>query len=69
MPQSELSRARWRKSSHSNENGSCVELADLTRSIGVRDSTDPGGPSLRLQRTTWADLCKSIRVGALDLSK
>ncbi|WP_083982136.1 DUF397 domain-containing protein [Actinomadura hibisca] len=46
--------------SHSNANGSCVELAALARSIGVRDSTAPGGPVLRLQRTAWVGLHESI---------
>jgi uncharacterized protein DUF397 len=34
---------RWRKSSHSQPDGSCVEL---TYSGSVRDSKNPGGPTL-----------------------
>jgi hypothetical protein len=37
---------RWRKSSHSGTESNCVELAGtLDR---VRDSKNPGGPSLRV---------------------
>lgn len=38
--------ARWRKSSHSNETATCVELSgDLD---AVRDSKNPNGPALRV---------------------
>jgi hypothetical protein len=38
----------WRKSSRSNDTGTCVELNNtLTR---VRDSKNPGGPTLRVPR-------------------
>ncbi|MFG1851607.1 DUF397 domain-containing protein [Actinomadura geliboluensis] len=41
----------WRKSSYSTqEGGACVVLADLTSAVGVRDSTDPGGPVLQFGR-------------------
>lgn len=41
----------WRKASCSgNDGGHCVELADLGGTIGVRDSKDPGGGHITINR-------------------
>ncbi|MDM4722924.1 DUF397 domain-containing protein [Micromonospora sp. WMMA1363] len=50
----ELALARWRKSSHSGDEGACVEIATLPRKVGVRDSKDPGGPLLLFAPAAWA---------------
>jgi len=36
----------WRKSSYSNNSGSCVELAQHGSGLLVRDSKNPAGPVL-----------------------
>ncbi|XRQ08586.1 DUF397 domain-containing protein [Actinomadura welshii] len=49
----DLRYAKWRKSSHSGSNAAeCVELADVTGAVAVRDSKDPNGPVLLLTRAT-----------------
>ncbi|MFC8298496.1 DUF397 domain-containing protein [Micromonospora orduensis] len=52
----------WRKSSYSDNNGgACVEVAELDTNIAVRDSKDPGGPTLRFTRGAWSGFVASIR--------
>jgi hypothetical protein len=53
----------WRKSSRSGAGGTgeCVELARLTDAIGVRDSKNPTGPILRLDRHAFAALLHTVK--------
>ncbi|SBT53079.1 DUF397 domain-containing protein [Micromonospora auratinigra] len=44
----------WRKSSHSGDEGACVEMALLPAAVAVRDSKDPAGPVLVFSPTAWA---------------
>jgi hypothetical protein len=50
----DLSRAKWRKSSHSGQDGNCVEVArNLPGLVAVRDSKDASGPVLVFGRHAW----------------
>jgi hypothetical protein len=44
---------RWRKASHSANDGACVEVAVVNGRIAVRDSKDPGGRQLRYPMQSW----------------
>src|SRR5262250_399625 len=73
MPSAELPSllraAKWRKSSHSNPSGNCVEIARLPgQRVAVRDSWRPDGPALLFSQAAWESFLRSVREGAGDLT-
>ncbi|MFB4302078.1 DUF397 domain-containing protein [Actinomadura sp. NTSP31] len=60
---------RWRKSSYSGgtSGSDCVEVAALAGGVGVRDSKDPGGGHVAVDRAVFAALLARVRCGALDV--
>jgi hypothetical protein len=68
MTDHDLSRVEWRKSSYSGSSGGeCVEVAAIRRVNAVRDSKDPEGGYLLLERAEWAALLSQIKQGSYDL--
>ncbi|MBO0856018.1 MAG: DUF397 domain-containing protein [Nocardia sp.] len=57
----DLSGAKWFKSSYSGGGNDCVEVAHLERGLtGVRDSKDPGGPTLIFTAAEWDTFTAAI---------
>jgi len=61
----DLSAARWRKSSHSHDNG-CVEAAFIQGKVAVRDSKNPNGPVLLFTALEWEAFLTGVRDGEFD---
>jgi hypothetical protein len=67
VPASSLQDVTWRKSTRSNSQGDCVELALLPEGIiAVRNSRDPAGPALIWTRAEIAAFIRGARDGDFD---
>ena len=67
MPATQLSGAIWRKSSASNSQGACVELARLSSGeFAVRNSRQPDGPALIYTQAEITALIDGVKLGEFD---
>jgi hypothetical protein len=63
----DLTGAVWRKASYSNsQGGNCVEVADLSSHVAVRDSKDPDGPTLVFTPAEWDAFTAGVKDGEFD---
>lgn len=53
--------AVWRKSTISNQEGACVEVAGLPNAIGIRDSKHPNRPHLTVSRQAFASFAARVK--------
>lgn len=63
----DLGQVVFRKSSYSDGGNGCVEAATFGSRRLVRDSKNPDGDVLTLERDVWAALVSQIKRGTLDL--
>ncbi|QXJ19638.1 DUF397 domain-containing protein [Actinomadura graeca] len=63
----DLAAATWRKSSRSNAEQACVEVARMSNVVGIRDSKRPEGGHLALTPAAFGDLIAWVRTGDVDL--
>jgi hypothetical protein len=50
----------WRKSTHSNNGGNCVEVGQA-QAVLVRDTTSRQGPALTIPATAWRTFTARIK--------
>ena len=62
MTEINLSRAELRKSSHSSQDGNCVEVArNLPGLVAVHDSNEPDGVNLVVSQQAWRVFLRGVR--------
>jgi hypothetical protein len=62
----EFATAKWIKSSQSDQNGACVEIAFDANHTGIRDSKNPHGGHLTTRTVAFGQLVAAIKTGTLD---
>ncbi|GAA1950196.1 DUF397 domain-containing protein [Kitasatospora viridis] len=64
----DISQTRWRKSTHSQQGGACIEVADgFAGVVPVRDSKDPNGSALVFSAAAFGAFIESVRAGEFGL--
>lgn len=67
MNRTDLSGTTWRKSTRSNGQAACVEVAVTDPCVAVRDSKNRQGPMLVFCPPEWRAFMHGVRNGEFDL--
>ena len=68
MSPNDLCGARWRKSSYSDGQANCIEVAAVVHGHGivaVRDSKSPGAAGLTFTPSAWEEFIEYVTAGPL----
>ncbi|WP_326795636.1 DUF397 domain-containing protein [Streptomyces sp. NBC_01808] len=63
MDRTDLAGAHWYKSSYSNGQAECIEVAVADGVVAARDSKDPSGPVLTFAPDAWRAFVAAVRGG------
>jgi hypothetical protein len=63
----DLAGAMWRKSSYTQGNGACVEVALTPAVAGIRDSKQPDGGVVLAGFPAWDAFRRAVKRAELDL--
>ncbi|SDK28547.1 protein of unknown function [Actinopolyspora mzabensis] len=56
----------WQKSSYSNDDQGCVEVALSSRAVGIRDTKDRASGTLTVTPAAWAEFMDRLKTGGYD---
>jgi hypothetical protein len=66
LTEAERAGLAWLKAQSSTANGACIEMAEVTGKIAIRDSKDPDGPILVYTPAEFTAFLSGAKSGEFD---